>query len=177
MNGTERVRQLSSMVNQRNAIDNDIATLIGRPAHLGHIGEFVAATIFDIDLFESAVTKGCDGLFSSGRLKGRSVDIKYMSTESGLLNMTLEDPPDFYLALTGPRVAASSSRGTSQPWTIAFAFLFDASDLVRRLQVKIGVATSIRRQFWDAAEIFPSANNPMFHLTSEQRSMLEMFAA
>ena len=172
------LQELASLIQQRNTIDKKIAATIGRPAHPGHIGEFVAARIFDIDLMESAVHKGFDGYFTDGPLSGKSVNVKKYAINQALLDMTLNDPPDFYLVLTGPRKAAASSRGTTQPWVIKSVFLFDARELTQELQerrIKIGVATSVRGHYWDKAEIYPSANNRALILNPKQRSMIEMF--
>ena len=175
----DALEHLASLIGRRNEIDNEISAIIGRPAHPGHVGEFVASEIFGIDLAESAVQKGIDGHFSSGPLAGKSVNIKKYSTDQGLLDIVLESPPDFYLVLTGLRIPPVSSRGTTQPWTIESVFLFDAASLVQQLRqrvVKIGVATSVRRHQWNEAEIYPSANNRALRLTSDQTSMIRMFS-
>ena len=59
------LESLAALLRQWNAIGDQIARLIGRPASFGHIGEFVAATIFDIQLLESASQKGGLGLNES----------------------------------------------------------------------------------------------------------------
>ncbi len=178
MTGRERLRRLASLIRQRNDVDREIAAIIDRPAHPGHIGEFVAAAIFDIRLHESAVHKGADGYFASGPLASRSVNVKKYSLDQCILDIRLDALPDFFLVLTGPRTPPKSSRGTTQPWTIESVFLFEAAPLVRRLEergVKIGVATSVRRYLWDEAELYPSPSNPALQLTPEQVSMIEMF--
>lgn len=177
---TERdaLQRLAALLDERNLIDGKIAATIGRPAHPGHIGEFVAASIFDIELNESAVHKGTDGQFARGPLRGRSVNIKKYSLEQGVLDIRPDALPDFFLVLTGARTGAASSRGTTQPWTIESVYLFEAVLLVEQLSargVKIGVATSVRRHHWDDAEIYPSPNNGALPLTPEQISMIELF--
>ena len=150
-------------------------TLSAQP---GHIGEFVAAAIFDIDLLESAAHKSIDGHFTAGSLAGRSVNIKYSSKNDGTLNMTLDNPPDYYLVLTGPKTPPTSSRGTTRPWTISSVFLFNASDLVGHLNergVKIGVATSVANHLWHDAEIYALQNNKVLQLTETQRTMIKLF--
>ena len=174
----DQLCELASLISQRNSIENEISAIIGRPAHSGHIGEFVASLIFDIELAESASNKGTDGHFTRGCLAGKSVNVKKYSKNDGILDIVLDAPPDFYLVLTGPRTSPASSRGTVQPWTIDSIYLFDAPALVGKLKergVKIGVATSVRRQFWDAAEVYPTQRNPLLRLTAEQVSMIEMF--
>ena len=76
MTGRDQLRRLASLIRQRNLVDGEIAATISRPAHPGHIGEFVVAAIFDIRLLESATHKGADGHFTHGPLAGRSVNIK-----------------------------------------------------------------------------------------------------
>lgn len=174
----ERLRRLASLIRQRNDIDKEIAAAMGRPAHPGHIGDFVGAEIFDIRLHESATHKGSDGYFASGPLAGRSVNVKKYSTDQSILDIRPDALPDFFLVLTGPRTPPASSRGTTQPWTIESVFLFKAAPLVVKLRergIKVGVATSVRRHLWDDAMIYPSPNNPALRLTPEQVSIIEMF--
>ncbi len=74
---TEDLRQLADLIRARNASDRGIARIIGRPAPMGHIGEFVAAQVFDIAPEEAADHKGADGHFRSGPLAGRTVIVKF----------------------------------------------------------------------------------------------------
>ena len=171
----DELKSLADLIKQRNLIDDEIAAIIDRPAERGHIGEFVAAAIFDIELHESASNKGSDGVFRSGPHKGRSVNVKFYGKDWGILEISPDDPPDFYLVLTGTKATAASSKGQTSPLTISSAFLFDHHQLVSRLTVKIGTATSVRRQFWDEAEIYPNQNDELLQLTPEQLSMLDMF--
>ena len=173
------LKRLASLIGQRNTIDGKIAEVIGRPAHPWYIGEFVAARVFDIKLNKSATQKGTDGYFSSGPLAGKSVDVKKHSTESGTLDIRIDALPDFFLVLTGPRTPPTSSRGETQPWTIEAIFLFEAALLARELNergVKVGVATSVRRRYWDAAEIYPSPKNSALQLNPEQIAVIELFS-
>ena len=177
MTRRDQLKRLASLIRQRNHVDAEIAAAIGRPAHPGHIGDFAAAAIFDIELLESA-TQGADGHFTGGPLAGRSVNIKKYSLDQGLLDIRLDALPGFFLVLTGARTPAASSRGTTQPWTIETVYLLEAAPLVAQLRergVKIGVATSVRRHVWDGAEIYPSPNNGTLRLTPEQVSMIDLF--
>ena len=72
----EQLQQLAELIRQRNRIDDAIADLIGRPAEKGHVSEYIAAIIFDIELCSSKTNRGADGYFRSGALAGRSVEIK-----------------------------------------------------------------------------------------------------
>ena len=173
------LEKLADLLGQRNQIDNQIARLIDRPAHAGHLGEFIAAEIFDIELADSAVQKGSDGHFALGNLAGKSVNVKKYSLQEGLLDIRPDALPDFFLVLTGPRGQAASSRGTTQPWTIESVFLFEAEPLfeeVSRRGLKIGVATSVRRQYWDEAQIYPTQANQTLILTPDQKRLLALFA-
>ena len=86
---------------QRNRVDGEIAAIIDRPAHAGHIGEFVAAAIFDIGLHESASHRGADGHFMRGPLAGRTVNIKKYSTDQGVLDIQPDALPDLLLGAGG----------------------------------------------------------------------------
>lgn len=170
---------LAELLKEKHLIDERIVNLVGRPAQIGHVGEYIASTVFDIRLEASATAKGIDGHFATGPLAGRSVNIKWYAKLESLLDLTPAHLPDEYLVLTGPRSAAVSSRGTHRPWLIHFVFLLDAHELVNALTArgsKIGIASSIPRQYWDAAEIYPAQRNERLMLTEEQRAMLARFA-
>lgn len=154
--------QAAALLRERNAIDAELARLIERPMTSGHLGEWIAAQVFDIELEVSAVAAGIDGHFRSGPLRGRTVNIKWYLKREGLLDTTESTALDYYLVLTGPPSAAVSSRGTIRPWCIEAVFLFDARQL-RSEQimrgVKRGVASSVIKQQWTAAEIYPLSTN------------------
>ena len=44
---------LSQLIKSKNEVDNKIARIINRPAMIGHVGEYLAADIFEIELFTS----------------------------------------------------------------------------------------------------------------------------
>ena len=177
MGDTEKLYRLASLIHQRNSLDAMITAVIGRPTLAGHFGEFVAAEIFDVKLHQSAANKGNDGLFARGSLSGKTVEIKYYPRNEGILDMKLESLPDLYLVLTGPRTAAGSSRGQTRAWIIEAVYLFDAVQLTRSLQGrKIGTATSVRRELWDEAEVYPNQNNKALELTSSQQKLLALFS-
>lgn len=179
----EAVALLAELLKARNAIDNIIAAQIGRPAEKGHVGEYIAAQVFGIGLEFSAAHKGSDGHFVAGPLACRAVNIKWHAKNDGLLAIPTDPDkgglPDDYLVLTGPRVPAMASRGTARPWVISAVYLFDARELVGQLQAqgtKLGVATSIRKERWQAAQIYPEQHNPRLPVTAEQRALLALFA-
>src|SRR3954465_3265791 len=88
---------LAVLLKERNAIDAQIATLIGRPPEKGHLGEYIAAAIFGIELEHLANAKGIDGHFLAGPLAGKSVNIKYYGKQEGLLAIAAVGSPDYYL--------------------------------------------------------------------------------
>lgn len=174
----ESIETLAELLRTRNAVEQQITAITGRPALIGHIGEFIAAQIFDIALQESASFKSIDGYFQSGELAGKSVNIKWYAQQQGILDITPAALPDYYLVLAGPRAPAGTSRGKTQPWLIASVYLFDAVRLVAVLQQqggKIGIATSVRRSFWEAAESYPQQQNEELVLSDYQRYQLSLF--
>ncbi len=178
-NGISRLRDLAAAIRRRNVVAEQVASLVGRPALIGHVGEFIASRVFGIELEESASAKGIDGHFQGGPLAGMSVNVKWSTKHDGLLNVNPEALPDYYLVLAGPRTPAVSSRGSVRPWVIESVFLFDASSLVARLRqrgVKVGVATSVVRALWDEAEVDPVSRNPALTLADAQREALALFA-
>ncbi len=175
MSDLEQMKRLAELVKQKNHADGRVAEFIVRPALPGHFGDFVGAEILGIELHASAVERGSDGRFAEGRLFGMTVNIKYYPKNEGLLDISIDGAPDYYLVLTGPRSAAVSSRGKTRPWVIEAVYLFETASLIGRLTTKIGIATSVRREFWDAAEIYPR-DNPAFSLTPLQRETLALFS-
>jgi hypothetical protein len=173
------ITTIAGLLRWRNEIDAAIAKITGRPMASGHLGEWIAAQVFDIALEDSAAAPAFDGRFRSGPLTGKTVNIKWYLKREGLLDMTESAALDYYLVLTGPRAAAVSSRFSVRPWLIDAIYLFDAADLPAQLRahkVKIGVATSISNSLWDAAEIFPAVGNPRLPVTDAQTSQLRLFA-
>jgi hypothetical protein len=85
---TDSLAQVATLLRERNAIDVELARLINRPMTSGHLGEWIAAQIFNIQLEATAVAAGVDGRFRSGPLQGRTVNIKWYLKREGLLDMT-----------------------------------------------------------------------------------------
>jgi len=174
----EKLEKLAQAIRQKNAADIEIARIIDRPAERSHAGEHIAACIFDISLQQSASHKGIDGYFISGNLARKTVNIKWYGKLEGLLDINPGALPDFYLVMTGPKAAAVSSRGTIRPWVISYVFLFDAVKLVRKLEsrgLKIGIATSVKEELWQEAEIYPANRSNQLVITEEQRGLLGLF--
>lgn len=171
------LKSIAMLLWQRNEIDARIAEIVGRPMVHGHLSDWIAAQIFDIEL-EPAANKTIDGWFRSGPLAGRTVNVKHYTRNEGLLDMTESDELEYYLVMTGPRSAVARSAGTHRPWTIDQVYLFDAFALATELRVymrRIGVATSVRAEFWEAAEIYPNPVKPLLALTREQTAALDGF--
>jgi hypothetical protein len=160
-------------------IGNAIAEVIGRPAERGHVGEYIAAQIFDIALERSARKRARDGRFIAGALAGQSVNVKWYGKQEGVLDLLARGAPDYYLALTGPAGSAISSRGSTRPWVIQSVYLFDARRLLDDLRsrgVRIRTGSSVRRALWTAAEVYPEPRNATLVLTQEQRELLALFS-
>jgi hypothetical protein len=157
---------VAGLIQERNRVDAALSACIRRPALSGHLGDWIAAQLFGIELDQDRV-KGVDGRFADGR----TVNIRWYLKRENLLDLR-EDGPDRYLVLTGPKAAAET-----RPMVIDAVYLFDAATVVAELRargLKIGVASSVRAQQWEAAEIYPR-HNPAFPLTEEQRDLLALF--
>ncbi len=177
-NVVENLEKLAQAIKQKTVADNEIARITGRPSERSHTGEYIAARIFNITLQESASHKGADGHFVGRNLLGKTVNIKWYGKQEGLLDINPEALPDFYLVMTGLRAGSAASRGTIRPWLISYVYLFNAAELIEALNrrgVKIGVATSVQRELWEAAEIYPTLRNSQLMLSDEQRSQLTLF--
>jgi len=171
------LEKLAELLRKRNQISSEIASLIGRPAEKGHIGEYVASKVFDIELNTSATHKGIDGYFRSGPLREKTVNVKLYGKKEGLLDIN-HAPADYYLVLTGPDSPPISSRGGDRPLVIKQAFIFNMVRLLNELRVrgvKIGIATSMTRSSWEAAMIYPQQRCNEYVLSNEQTSLLRLF--
>jgi hypothetical protein len=173
------LERAAGLIHKRNAIDRKIGAITGRPVVAGHLGEWIAAQIFEIGLEASAVAKALDGHFTVGPLAGKTVNIKWYGMREGLLDMVDDPAVDYYLVMTGPPASAGSSRGGTRPLAIDAVYLFEALALLAHLRargVQIGIATSLTRGLWDAAECYPSPHNPALRLTSDQHRALALFS-
>jgi len=174
------LRTLADLLSERNVLDGRIAELIGRPASPGHIGEYIAAAIFRIDLFPSATQKAADGIFREGPLQGKNVNVKLYGKQEGILDIRPDALPDFYLVLSGPRSQPTSSRGSIRPLTIHHVYLFDSAQLASFLKARgsnLGAASSVPQAQWETAEVWPSAANSRIHLDKDQIEALELFTS
>lgn len=170
------MRRIAQLLHERNAIDEEIAAITHRPMTSGHLGERIAAQIFDIQLEQTAVAAG---IFHSGPLQGRTINIKWYLKREGLLDTSESARLEYYLVLTGPPSAAASSRGATRPWRIDAVFLFDARQLhAEQIErgVKRGTASSVLKRQWAAAEVYP-ADNSLLPISSRQVELLQLFSA
>ena len=164
--------RIAELLRARNSIDAEIAVITGRPMTSGHLGEWIASRVFDIELEPSAAATAIDGRFRSAPFAGRTVNVKWYLKREGLLDMSSSPVLDCYLVLTGP----ASSRGSIRPWSVDAVYLFDAHQLHDEQTArgaKIGVASSVLRSQWDAAEIYPRESS-RFPLTAAQAEMLAL---
>ena len=174
----EQIERLARLIRDRNAIDDEIARIVGRPAEKGHVGEYIAATLFGIELEESAVQAGYDGHFREGPFMGKTVNIKWYAKREGLLDIREDHLPDYFLVLAGPPEVMESSKGQTRPWLIEEVFLFEAKPLVERLKtrgVKIGVATSVRQAEWKEARMYPGGGLSGLRFPDAARNLLSLF--
>lgn len=174
------LERLSELLTEMNSLGNRISEITNRPATIGHTGEYIASRVFDIKLESSATAKEYDGVFMSGRLAGSTVNIKWYGKLEFMLDINPEAVPDYFLVMTGPKSEPQTSRGSIRPWVINFVFLFNGPELLADLKaqkVKMGVATSVRKQKWQAAEIFPNKRNMSFRMTDEQMERIFQFGS
>ncbi|MCD0444147.1 hypothetical protein LO763_10975 [Glycomyces sp. A-F 0318] len=169
---TAGLNSIAMLLRERNRIDARIADIVGRPVVSGHLSDWIAAQIFDIEL-EPVAGSVIDGRFRGGALAGRTVNVKHYARNQGLLDMTDSEELDYYLVMTG-------SAGAHRPWSIEHVYLFDAQELYDELSAqlrRIGVATSVRPEYWRAAEVHPNPARPALALGPRQTAALKAFAA
>jgi hypothetical protein len=174
----ESVAQMASLVRNRNAIDERIAAITNRPVVAGHLGEWLAAQIFEVQLESSAVAKAIDGRFTRAPLAGKTVNVKWYGKREGLLDMTDSDALDYYLVFTGPKSAATTSVRGTRPMRIDGCYLFDARGLLARQiarGAKAGVAASVLGAEWDVAEIYPTKRSSVLAVGPEEAALLRLF--
>ena len=174
----DELAQIARLLSERNAIDDTIAAIIDRPMTAGHLGEWIAAQVFDIELERSASTAAIDGRFRTGPLQGQTVNVKWYLKQEGLVDISESQVLDYYLVLAGPRSALLTSRGGTRPWRIDHVYLFHAPTLLaeqRSRGVKAGVAASVRKRQWESAEIYPDPNNQLLPVSDRQARLLELF--
>ena len=93
------LEKLVELLSELNSLGERISEITGRPATIGHTGEYIASQIFDIELEESASAKGIDGRFRSGSMAGKTVNIKWYGKLEYMLDITPDFLPDYYLGI------------------------------------------------------------------------------
>jgi len=174
------LEKLANLLSEMNSIGEKISEITQRPATIGHTGEYIAADIFDIELEESANTKGFDGHFRSGTLASRTVNVKWYSKLEYMLDINPDALPDFFLVMTGPKALEPISKGGIRPWLIDYVFLFNAAELMIELSargVKIGVATSVRKHEWQNSEIYPNKRSMVYRMSDDQMGKVLAFGS
>jgi hypothetical protein len=169
---TAALRELARLLRVRNPIDTEISQIIHRPMTAGHAGEWIAAHVFDIELESIASMAAYDGHFRSGPLAGKTVNVKWYLKQESVLDMTNSDALAYYLVMTGPPPQLPLAKGGPGPWVIESLYLFDTHRVLtdlRQSNIKIGLATSVRKNQWSAAEICPKRSCPFLTVSDEQR--------
>jgi hypothetical protein len=173
-NADAQLSALAGLLRERAVIGERIASLIKRAPHAGHVGEFIAARVFDIELHPHAAHPGSDGVFRSGPLASRSVNVKFYSRWDGLLDVPAHHAPDYILVLAGPAAKAGDTGPTSR-CLIASAFLFEYAALVA-VGVKPVVAASVKKALWEEARIYPEAGaKALLVIGDRQQGLLQAF--
>ena len=67
------LEQLASLLARRNAIDEEIAALIDRPAIKGHVGEWIAQEIFKVTANQAFANHPSDGVPFLLEARGQSL--------------------------------------------------------------------------------------------------------
>ena len=170
--------RLAELLHARNTVESNIANLLGGAVNLNTVGEYIAASIFEIRLLPTVQHHEFAGIFAGGPLAGGSVDVQWYPRREGSMYVHSSLTPDYYLVLAGPRQESSTARAHVNPWIIASVHLFAGPKLLAALherQVQLGAHTSVITQIWEQAEIFPRPHSPLLTLTSEQRQLLALF--
>lgn len=100
MSTRDPLEELAALICEKNVVDGKIAAITGRPTQLGHVGEYIASQVFDIELHENAREKGSDGLFLSGPLQSHCVDVKWYTKQEWILDIKRDKLPDYFLVFT-----------------------------------------------------------------------------
>ena len=174
----DHLDRLAKLIREKNRLDEEISSITGRPGLIGHLGEYIASRLFDIELAESATQKSFDGYFTKGPLADKTVNIKWYAKRQNILDLVIEDPPDYYLVMTGPKASPGSSKGRARPWLISSVFLFETDELMEALSIRgvlVGTATSVVEELWDVAQLYPKQNKGLLRLSEEDEQQLWKF--
>ncbi len=176
--GQDDLERVAQLVHERNEIDRRIHAIVRRAVVHGHLGEYIAGGVFDLAINDNASTPGVDGVFMSGALAGATVNVKWYGRREGILDLSEVHTPQYYLVMTGP--TGVGARGGLRPLVIDAVHLFNAKQLLdqqRSRGAKIGVASSVPKGLWDAAQVFPVNHTGLDILSPEGERMLSLFAS
>ena len=174
MHRTRDLTTLATLIRRRNAVDREIAEVIGRPGSSANIGAYIAAKIFDIDLSPAGPSAGFNGTFREGPLAGSTVNIK-LYAESGSFLLDISPlPGDYYLVFTGPSPVKPAGPRIL-PVRIEHVYLFERRALLQDHGVRMGTASTVRKQLWDAAEIYPPHAGSPLQVTEDQAALIALF--
>jgi hypothetical protein len=101
---SDELAELADLLRERNAVEAHPGRLLDRPATTGHIGEWIAARIFDIELETAANSAGCDGRFTTGAVAGQTVNVKAYTRYESSLDINPNAPLDYCLVFAGTKV-------------------------------------------------------------------------
>lgn len=173
---------LADLIRIRNFVNSSISKIINHPAEVGHIAEYLLGKILDIELHDAANIKATDGIFRTGALAGKSVNVKYRAAQNRLLNLEeVLDPSlhaHFYLAVQGPKSPSKRSAGRELPFLIDSMYLFESTVLIPRI-TKPGqehLGRFVPTALWQEAMVYPEQINQALILTDEQKAALTLFA-
>ncbi|MFD6563864.1 hypothetical protein [Micromonospora profundi] len=124
---TETLRQLAALLQARDELGARIAALTGRSAQPGDIGEFIASQVLDIELADTAIQAGYDGVFRSGPLADQAVNVKTYGDAFAGLDIRPHSC-DLYLILSG--LARTSGTVQHHRWQISTMYLLDTCRLL-----------------------------------------------
>ena len=106
--------------------------------------------------------------------------MKFYTKQQGILDINPAALPDYYLVLTGPAAAATTSVNTHRPWVIDRVYILPGQATAAKVLArgkKVGVATSILRADWLSSEIYPVPRSAELLVTPAQHDLLGLFRA
>ena len=180
MDQFDELERFADLVRTWNAINRALGRFLGRSASSGHITEDIASRIIHILLEQRANHPVSDGTFTAGALAGKSVNVKWRGGGSRTVNVKdVNHLPDYFLSFVGPKKSAITDPSPGyHPFSIKEVCLFEAETLATLLREKgkeKGHMTSVQKQVWDQARIYPQHEHSPIRLTPEQETMLALF--
>lgn len=169
------LERLAGLIRTRNQWEREVAAIAGRPALISHLGEFIAARIFNIRLDSSAGHKASDGVFADGPLAGAGVNIRWYSRHESRLDLA-PGYPDYYLVLAGPKPTPEDEHALTRAWLVEAVYLFSSARLLDQLKDSpLEIVTLLPPQLWQAAELYPAQRCPDYVLSDDQCAWLKLF--